>query len=446
MPRLAKLHLASLTVVTLLVWATGVHAAPCAYISNYLSNNVSVIDTATNTVIATIPVGSEAWGVAVKPDGTRVYVTDNNVSVIDTALKTVIATISVGADPEGVAVGMTPNGERVYVANSNSNTVSVINTATNMVIATVGVGSDPTPLAISPDGSKVYVGGRSVTVIETTNNTVVTSISVEALGIAFTPNGARAYVTDSNAQAAKVIDTTTNTVIASVPVGIAPRGVVVNPLGTRTYVANNGGASVTVIDVASNTVIQTVSAGSGPFGLDITLDGTLLYVANHTNNGTVSVINTTTLTIVNTIPAGTQPVAMGRFIGGPINCSPVLNVAIDIKPGSFPNCFNIDGNGVIPVAILGSTNFDVTDIDVNTLSFAGLDVRVRGNNTRQCSVEDVSGNFTSPEGDPDGYPDLVCQFVDDPNLWSPDDGTATLTGNLLDGTPIEGTDSICLVR
>jgi hypothetical protein len=51
-------------------------------------------------------------------------------------------------------------------------------------------------------------------------------------------------------------------------------------------------------------------------------------------------------------------------------------VEIDIKPGSYPNCFNINGHGVIPVAILGSADFDVAQIDVTTLDFAGLQVRV----------------------------------------------------------------------
>jgi hypothetical protein len=126
----------------------------------------------------------------------------------------------------------------------------------------------------------------------------------------------------------------------------------------------------------------------------------------------------------------------------------VIEVSVDIKPGSYPNCFNINGNGVIPVAILGSDDFDVTQIDVATLEFAGLDVRVKGNGTPQCSVEDVSGDFTFPEGAPDGYDDLVCQFVDDPNEWKPDNSTATLTGNLkaeYDGTPFHGTDEICIV-
>jgi hypothetical protein len=123
-----------------------------------------------------------------------------------------------------------------------------------------------------------------------------------------------------------------------------------------------------------------------------------------------------------------------------------IQVQIDIKPGSYPNCFNVNGHGVIPVAILGSADFDVTQVDVGTLEFAGLDVRVKGNDKPQCSVEDVSGDFTSPEGAPDGHADLVCQFVDD-STWSADDGTATLSGNLkadYGGTPFEGSDEICL--
>jgi YVTN family beta-propeller protein len=103
---------------------------------------VSVIAMATNEVIATIPVGSEPGGVAVTPDGSKVYVANslsNTVSAIATATNTVIATIPVGANPFGVAV--TPDGSKVYVANAGfgTNTVSAIATATNRVTATIPV-------------------------------------------------------------------------------------------------------------------------------------------------------------------------------------------------------------------------------------------------------------------------------------------------------------------
>jgi YVTN family beta-propeller protein len=88
-----------------------------AYITNSGSSTVSVIDTATNKVIATIPVGKSPGGVVVSPDGSKVYAANNgsnSVSVIATATNTVIATIRVLANPLGVAVS--PDGSKVYVA------------------------------------------------------------------------------------------------------------------------------------------------------------------------------------------------------------------------------------------------------------------------------------------------------------------------------------------
>ena len=119
-------------------------AAPFAYITNAGSGNVSVIDTATNTVVATVGVGTSPYGVAVNLAGTFTYVANqgsNTVSVINTATNTVVANVGVGANPYGVAVN--PAGTFAYVANVNSNTVSVIDTATNTVVANVNVGTNP---------------------------------------------------------------------------------------------------------------------------------------------------------------------------------------------------------------------------------------------------------------------------------------------------------------
>jgi YVTN family beta-propeller protein len=116
-----------------------------AYITNAGDNTVSVVDTATNTVTATIPVGSFPLGVTVTPDGSTVYVANelDNVSVIDTATNTVTTTIPAGFTPFRVAV--TPDGSTVYVtdAGAGADTVSVIDTATNTVIATIPVGRQP---------------------------------------------------------------------------------------------------------------------------------------------------------------------------------------------------------------------------------------------------------------------------------------------------------------
>jgi len=131
-------------------------AAPFAYITNYGSNNVSVIDTSTNTVTANVTVGTGPYGVAVNPAGTHVYVANydsNNVSVINTSTNTVTDNVTVGTKPFGVAVN--PAGTRVYVANEGSNNVSVINTSTNTVTDTIIVGTRPYAFGIfiTPEGA-----------------------------------------------------------------------------------------------------------------------------------------------------------------------------------------------------------------------------------------------------------------------------------------------------
>ncbi len=112
-----------------------------------------------------------------------------------------------------------------------------------------------------------------------------------------------------------------------------------------------------------------------------------------------------------------------------------VTVAIDIKPGSNPNCFNNDGKGVIPVAILGSASLDVTTIDPASVKLEGLAVKVVGKNML-ASIQNVNG---------DSYPDLVVQIQDVDAVFAPGSGIATLTASLFSGGVIAGSDSICIV-
>src|SRR5262249_61632091 len=93
-----------------------------AYITNSGANTVSVIATASNTVVGSpIPVGLAPLGVAVTPDRRKVFVANhasNTVSVIDTATNAVSATISIGPSPFGVAV--TPAGPKAHVPHSSN--------------------------------------------------------------------------------------------------------------------------------------------------------------------------------------------------------------------------------------------------------------------------------------------------------------------------------------
>jgi len=125
-----------------------------------------------------------------------------------------------------------------------------------------------------------------------------------------------------------------------------------------------------------------------------------------------------------------------------------IEVKIDIKPGSFPNSFNINGKGVIPVAILGSDDFDVTCIDPESLTFSGLDVAVRGKDKLMVSYEDVSGEDVEGASG-DGYVDMVIHFQDNTDNWELGSTEGVLKRKLYDecgGTAIYGAGSINVVQ
>src|SRR5947208_862234 len=112
--------------VVVLAGAAGASAAPFAYITDTWSNDLYIIDTAANAVVATAGVGKAPVGVVVRPDGARVCVTnsaDNTVSVIYTSDNVVWDLTPVGHTPLGTAVS--PDGSRVYVANYGDGTVTV---------------------------------------------------------------------------------------------------------------------------------------------------------------------------------------------------------------------------------------------------------------------------------------------------------------------------------
>ena len=310
----------------------GVQAGPMAYITNGLSETVSVIDTASNIVVATVHVGSGPIGVAVNPGGTRVYVanlTSNSLSVIDTATNTVSTSVALSGSPLGVAVN--PSGTRVYVTTVFSNNVSVIDTGTNTVVATVPTGTTPGGIAVNPSGTRVYVAiagtlnnpGSTVMVIDTATNTTIGNVPVGVApqAVAVNPAGTRVYATLGDPGGVAVIDTASSSVIASIPVAGVPSGVAVNPGGTRIYVADTYLDNLLVIDAATNTVIATIAAGISPVGVAVTPAGTRVYVANFDSDN-VSVIDSATNTVIAIIPVGMAPAALGQFIGPAVATPP----------------------------------------------------------------------------------------------------------------------------
>lgn len=184
-------------------------------------------------------------------------------------------------------------------------------------------------------------------------------------------------------------------------------------------------------------------ATADPYAVEIAFD------TRTSNNGTVweSWLPVATGTIASTPYRYFQYRA--TLSTGSLNSSPVLTsvtvnymtkieIQIDIKPGSDTNCFNQNERGVIPVAIFGTAGMNVYDIDIASLIFQGLAVKVVGKTSKLLAhYEDVNA---------DGYMDLVVQFQDSDGWIAPDGvSEATLNGYLLDGRPIEGRGILCLV-
>lgn len=218
---------------------------------------IDVLDTASNTVVATIPQPARPYFPAVSPDGTRLYVPNYDigaVSVIDTATNTVTGQIEVPSNPHCIA--FSPDGSRAYAANHESNVVSVIDTATLAVRKTIPVGTSPHSIAVNPRRplvADVNFDSDSVSAIDTTTEKVVATIPVgnHPEAIAWAPDGRFAYVVNQGSNTVSVIDATTNQVTATLPTETNPTSIAVLPDGRRAYVSNLGSGTLTVLELTN---------------------------------------------------------------------------------------------------------------------------------------------------------------------------------------------------
>ena len=264
------------------------------------------IESAVLTPTSPVAVGSSPSGVSTSNGLT--YVTNsgsNTVSVINSATNTVVSTITVGKTPDAVAIS--PNGTTAYVANSGANTVSVINAATDTVTATLKTGTTPDALVVSPDGTRLYVinAGGTVTKINTSTNTVTSAIKTGANPQAaiVSADGKTVYVVNTGADTLTAITTATNGTKTITGIGADPTGITLAPNGTTAYITTPTG--ITVLDTATNTVTGTVAdtAGSSDAAIAVSPDGTVLAIT-HTD-GSVDLVNTATLTSITTASTGT---------------------------------------------------------------------------------------------------------------------------------------------
>jgi YVTN family beta-propeller protein len=120
--------------------------AAVGFIPSESKGLLNVIDTANHQVLKAIdlPAGSRPMKVRVSPDNSKVYVSDGRagtVTVMDSKSYAVLATVKVGTRPWGIA--LSPDGKYLFSANGPSNDVSVVDLATNKEISRVKAGESP---------------------------------------------------------------------------------------------------------------------------------------------------------------------------------------------------------------------------------------------------------------------------------------------------------------
>lgn len=304
--------------------ASPASAAPFVYTGNYYTGDVSVFDTVTRQLVATVPVGARPFPIAISADGSRMLVGNsgsNTVSIVETGGHTVVATLGVGQNPYGIAIK--PDGTRAYVANYASADVTVIDLTTNTVVKTIPVGTALGGVAVNPQGTRAYVtigGSNAIAVIDTATDTIVATIAnagTSPWAAVFSADGTRAFVSNFSGANVSVIDTATNTVITRWNVGNSPVGVALAGDGARLYVANSASDTLSIVDTTGGIVLNDLPVGHRPFGVSVHPDGRTVYVLNAgdpVTPGTISIVDGLANVVLATIPTAVYSGSVGNYV------------------------------------------------------------------------------------------------------------------------------------
>jgi YVTN family beta-propeller protein len=267
-------------------------------------------DVSALSVSNTIAVGSEPTDVAFSPDGTLAYVTNRasgTVSIIDTATGLISATVNVTSGPAGVAV----SGTKVVVNNSwaTGRPLTVIDRATNAAsyINTTAI-AEGRGVELSADGNTAFMVAGVVVArvnLSTNNVTYSTSAQMSYSEVVVPSTGNYGYLTSYNGGTITKFDLTTLAIVNTVTPGFGLIGAQVTPDGSTLYVARCTG-SVLAYDLATDTVTSTIPVSGCPYGVDVRSDGSQVFVSRLTADK-VSVIDTATNTVSEEITVGAQP-------------------------------------------------------------------------------------------------------------------------------------------
>lgn len=246
------------------------------------------------------------------------YITNqgsHDVSVIDLASQEVVATVAVGRSPAGVVASGRVG--RAFVSNPDSRTISVIDMRQQKVVTTLPAGDGPVGLDISGDGRQLYVAdwyaGRLLVLDARGNDAAPPLASIPVgrapAGVAAHTDDATVFVAERDDDSVAVIDTGARRVLARVRVGSHPFALLYDAPRARLYALNVQSDDLSVIDMRElrrPVVIATVKVGKAPYGAALAQGGALLYVTNQRDDS-VSVVDADSLRVLRTLPGFAYP-------------------------------------------------------------------------------------------------------------------------------------------
>ncbi|MDR0461473.1 MAG: hypothetical protein LBH62_08655 [Nitrososphaerota archaeon] len=309
-----------------------------AYVTN--RENVVVIDTVANKVVATVATSKYTEGIAITPDGKYAYVTHSmsetsqGVSIISTVTNTVVDTIAVsGTLNSGIAI--THDGKYVYLTDIEGSVI-VVSTKNNAVIANITIlprlsdytdptnnlvltsYSDPVAVVFSSNDKYAYVGtgqgDNRIIVIDVAQSKIINEIIINdsVTDVAIHPDGKCLYVTGIDKFF--IVDIITNTVTDTLTDFVLPMNIAVTNNGNYVCVPNYWGDAVLFLNTVSKVVDKTVNVGPSPFNIAFTSDNKYAYVLCHTyatdgnQAGTVSIISIDGYNDLSQAPSQSKPV------------------------------------------------------------------------------------------------------------------------------------------
>ena len=285
-------------------------------------------------VVGTYPLGKRPRGIVASPDGKRLYVAlsgsplggpgvdestlppadkaADGIGVLDAATGKLLRTLTGVSDPEQLAVS--GDGSRLYVASEDTGRAVVLRTADSQVDSSVDVGGEPEGVAASERAGLVGItseSGSTVTLLDIRSARVVATLAAgqRPRDLVFNQEGTRLYVSGENDASVTVIDVPARKVLKSVHLAgemVRPKGLALSPDGRRLYVTTGRGRHVLALDAGTLGVLGSAAVGQRPWGVAVSPDGRFLFTANGPSND-ISVVDTGDMHVVATLAAGNRP-------------------------------------------------------------------------------------------------------------------------------------------